>query len=57
MIESGESEQIWQKAIRDQGRGQARGAAVCARGSLCTHALTRAHARLLRCNAGAGHGG
>ena len=24
MIESGESEQIWQKAIREQGRGQVR---------------------------------
>ena len=24
MIETGESEQIWQKAIREQGRGQVR---------------------------------
>lgn len=27
MIETGESEQIWQKAIREQGRGQVRSAA------------------------------
>ena len=29
MIESGESEQIWQKAIREQGRGQVRLSPPC----------------------------
>ena len=46
MIESGESEQIWQKAIRDQGRGQGRGSRVRPAGR-CARTRSRARTRLL----------
>ena len=48
MIESGESEQIWQKAIREQGRGQVCFAGAAAGGGAarqCAHAAPPATRR------------